>query len=83
MESFLPQCTSLMAWRILKDGTRVALRWFCHLTVMCVLGKRFAQLLWLCVMQVDPQARDVGILLQRGSPIFITGGSFLVLIIGT
>src|SRR5215469_8572327 len=54
----LNEAAGLMAWRILKDGPRVALRGFCHLTVTFVLGKRFAQLLWLLGMQLDTQARD-------------------------
>jgi len=47
------ETAGLMAWRILKDGIRVALLWFSQLAVMFVPGKRFAHLLGLFVMQLD------------------------------
>src|SRR5438270_8939384 len=48
----------LLSWRILKDGTSMALRWLRQLAMAFVLSNVGAQLLWVCAMDMYPQQHD-------------------------
>src|SRR2546421_11898167 len=48
----------LLPWRILKDGTGMALRWLRQLAMAFVLSHGGTQLLWICAMEMDPQQHD-------------------------